>query len=87
MRSRLVRGSSTHRRPGATSLDSDIIIVRHGNSIAYGHVFLDLTTGTGTVTLSGGTGQFAGIEASAAVTYSGGRNWAWDGVYRFSPPV
>ena len=27
--------------PGATSLDSDIIIVRHGNSIAYGHVFLE----------------------------------------------
>lgn len=73
--------------PGATSLDSDITVVRQGNSIAYGHVFLDFQTGTGTVTFSGGTGQFAGFDASATVTYSGGPNWAWDGTYSFSPPT
>ena len=38
------------------------------------------------VTLSGGTGQFAGFEASVAVTYTGGPNWAWDGTYSFTPP-
>jgi hypothetical protein len=73
--------------PGVSSLDTDITIVRQGNSIAYGHVFLDFATGTGTVTLDGGTGQFRGFEASAVVTYTSGPNWAWNGTYSFSPPV
>jgi hypothetical protein len=74
--------------PGATSLDSDITIVRQGNSIAYGHVFLDLVTGFGTVSLSGGTGQFRGFTATSVdVTPTGFPNWAWDGTYSFSPPI
>ena len=68
------------------TLDSDITIVRDGQSIAYGHVHLSLLTGTGTVTLSGGTGQFPGFEATVVVTCPGGPNCSWDGSYRFSPP-
>ncbi len=67
------------------TLDSDITVVRQGKSIAYGHVFLNIATGIGTVTLSGGTGQFRGFDASADVTATGGPNWAWDGTYSFSP--
>jgi hypothetical protein len=73
--------------PGVSSLDTDIVIVREGNSIAYGHVFLSFATGTGTVTLDGGTGEFPGFQASAAVTHTSGPNWAWNGTYSFSPPV
>lgn len=72
--------------PGAGFLDSDITIVRNGNSIAYGHVILYFATGTGTVTLSGGTGEFMGFAASAAVVSTGRPNWAWDGTYSFSTP-
>jgi hypothetical protein len=68
------------------TLDSDITIVRNGNSIAQGHVQLNLLTGTGTVTLSGGTGQFLGFEANVVVTCPGGPSCSWAGSYSFSPP-
>jgi len=69
------------------TLDTDIVIVRQGNSIAYGHVFLDLVTGAGTVTLSGGTGEFRWFTATSVdATPTGFPNWAWDGTYSFSPP-
>jgi hypothetical protein len=68
------------------TLDTDIVIVRQGNSIAYGHVFLDLVTGAGTVTLSGGTGEFRWFTATSVdATPTGFPNWAWDGTYSFSP--
>ena len=74
--------------PGTTSLDSDIVLVVGPGSYALGHVTLDLTTGQGTVTLSGGAGQFRSFHATARVTPPGGVNgadWAWDGWYRFGP--
>ena len=70
----------------AMTLDSDITVVRQGNSTAYGHVILDLVTGTGTVTFSGGTGEFHGFTGSVDVTPLSAPNWAWDGTYSFSPP-
>jgi hypothetical protein len=69
--------------PGPTTLDTDIVIYTRGGNSAFGHVVLDLATGTGTVTLSGGTGQFKKFEASAAVSYLGGPNYAWDGWYAY----
>lgn len=71
---------------GATSLDSDIVLVVGPGSYALGHVTLDLTTGLGEVTLSGGAGQFSSFHARARVTPPGGVNgvdWAWDGKYSF----
>ncbi len=67
---------------GATSLDSDIVLVVGPGNYALGHVVLDLATGTGTITMSGGTGDFAGFHAKAAVSHIGGNNWAWDGSFR-----
>ena len=69
--------------PGASSLDSDVVLVVGPGNIAIGHVTLDLATGRGTVTFSGGTGQFASFHAKAAVSPLGGTLWAWDGTYSF----
>ena len=70
---------------GATSLDSDVVLVVGPGNYALGHVTLDLATGTGEITLSGGTGQFASFHAKADVSHLTGPNWAWDGKYRLSP--
>ena len=67
-------------------LDSDLVIDGPGNNDAYGHVVLDLTTFTGVVTLSGGTGEFRWFHGSVAVSPLGWPNFAWDGTYSFSPP-
>jgi hypothetical protein len=67
-------------------LESDLVIDGPGNNNAYGHVVLDLLTGTGVVTLSGGTGEFRGFQASVDVSPLGGVNVAWHGTYSFDPP-
>jgi hypothetical protein len=81
--SRIVYGHG----PGATSLDSDIVLDTPGpgNNAAIGHCALDFATGIGLCTFSGGTGKFNQFEASANVSYLGGPNWAWNGTYSFSP--
>jgi hypothetical protein len=68
---------------GATSLDSDVVLVVGPGNYALGHVTLDLATGTGEITFAGGAGQFAGFHARADVSQLGGPNVAWDGTYRF----
>ena len=71
---------------GASSLDSDIVLVVGPGNIAIGHVTLDFATGSGTVTISGGTGQFtSSFHAQVAVSSLGGTSWAWDGTYSFDP--
>jgi hypothetical protein len=70
---------------GATSLDSDIVLVVGPGNYALGHVTLDFATGTGELTISGGTGDFTSFHAKADVSYLGGPNWAWNGKYRFNP--
>jgi hypothetical protein len=68
-----------------TVLDTDIVLdpPGPGNNKAFGHVVLDLGTGTGLVTLSGGTGMFTWFHATAGVSYPGGFDWAWEGSYAF----
>ena len=66
-------------------LNSDLIIDGPGNNTAYGHVVLDVLTGTGVVTLSGGTGVFKHFHAQVAVTPLGGPNFAWDGTVQLQP--
>ena len=68
---------------GALVLDSDLVVYTRGANAAYGHVVLDLATGTGTVTFSGGTGQFKKFSGSVAVSYLGGPNFAWVGSYSY----
>jgi hypothetical protein len=68
-----------------TTLDTDIVLdpPGPGNNMAFGHVHLDLGTGVGTATFSGGTGMFTWFHASVGVSYLGGVDWAWEGAYRF----
>ncbi len=68
-------------------LDTNIVLdpPGPGNNKAFGHVYLNLSTGAGEATFSGGTGKFTWFHASVDVS-GGGLNWAWDGTYSFSPP-
>jgi hypothetical protein len=65
------------------ALDSDLVVYTRGANAAYGHVELDLATGTGTVTFSGGTGQFKKFSASVAVSPLGGPKFGWVGSYSY----
>ena len=71
---------------GATVLNSDVTLdpPGPGNSVAFGHVVLDLASGQGVVTISGGTGKFMWLHASVVVSRLIRPNWAWDGTYSFS---
>ena len=77
------------RAAGATSLDTDVVLDTPGpgNNKASGHCTLDLLTGLGVCTFSGGTGKFTGFSATAHVTPpapADPANWHWDGTYRFN---
>src|SRR5205823_13417636 len=71
---------------GATVLNSDVVLdpPGPGNNVAFGHVVLDLASGQGIVTISGGTGKFMWLHASVVVSRLIRPNWAWDGTYSFS---
>lgn len=71
------------------TLDTDIVLdlPGPGNNMAFGHVHLDLLTGLGAVTFTGGTGKFTWFNASVAVTPNPAEafGWSWDGTYAFAP--
>jgi len=68
-------------------LDSDLAIDGPGNNTAFGHVVLDLSTLSGIVTLSGGTGVFTHFHAGPlTVACTAFPDCSWDGPYSFSPP-
>ena len=69
------------------NLDTDVVIdpPGPGNNQAFGHCTLNLGTGIGTCTISGGTGKFRSLKASVAVSNIGGANYAWDGTYSYGP--
>jgi hypothetical protein len=67
-------------------LDTDLTIRGPGNNIAFGHVVLDLLTSTGTVTFSGGSGEFPHFHAGPiAVACPVLPDCSWDGPYAFDP--
>ena len=75
---------------GTTSLDSDVVLDTPGpgNNQAFGHCTVDLATGLGLCTFSGGTGKFTGFSATAHVsppTTEDPVNWHWEGTYSFIP--
>jgi hypothetical protein len=72
---------------GGAGLDSDLVLNTGPGNSAFGHVMLSWATLSGVLTISGGTGQFRGFEASVIVTYNPNTNlWYWDGTYSFNPP-
>jgi hypothetical protein len=70
------------------TLDSDVVLdpPGPGNNVAFGHCHLNLVTGIGLCTFSGGTGKFTHFAASVNVSPpTDGANWHWDGTYSFDP--
>ena len=68
--------------PANGVLDSDIAL-GSGHGTALGHVILDLSTASGRVILSAGTGRFSRFRAKAVVSVDPAGVWHWDGRYRF----
>ena len=69
------------------SLDSDVVIdlPGPGNNTAFGHCQVNLASGIGHCTFSGGTGKFTQFHGSVNGALLGGPAWAWDGTYSFDP--
>lgn len=71
------------------TLDSDVVLnsPKPGNNLAFGHCHLNLATGVGLCTFSGGTGKFTHFQGSANVSQPNPNSpiFAWDGTYSFSP--
>jgi hypothetical protein len=68
-------------------LDSDLVIDGPGHNTAFGHVVLDLSSLSGVVTLSDGTGKFTHFHAGPiTVACPAFPDCTWDGPYSFSPP-
>ena len=86
--SRVVYAQAADFLSSPPSLDSDVVLEPPGpgNNKAFGHCHLNLATGLGRCTFSGGTGKFTHFDASVDVSPpSDGVNWHWDGTYSFSP--
>jgi hypothetical protein len=70
-------------------LDSSVVLdpPGPGNNEAFGHCRLDLATGIGLCTFSGGTGKFTHFQGSAAVSCPAAEapNCTVEGTYSFSP--
>jgi hypothetical protein len=67
-------------------LDSDLVIDGPGSNSAFGHVVLNLSTLSGVVTLSGGTGKFIHFHAGPiTVACPAFPDCSWDGPYSVSP--
>lgn len=69
------------------SLDSDVLIdvPGPGNNAAFGHCQVNLATGIGLCTFSGGTGKFTQFHGNVNGAFLGGTDWAWDGTFNFDP--
>ena len=69
------------------SLDSDVLIdvPGPGNNTAFGHCQVNLATGIGLCTFSGGTGKFTQFHGNVNSALLGGTDWAWDGTFNFDP--
>lgn len=69
------------------TLSTDVVIdpPGPGNNVAFGHCEVNLATGFGACSLSGGTGKFTHLSGSVDVTPLGGVDWEWFGTYSLSP--
>jgi hypothetical protein len=69
--------------PASGMLDSNVVLYVGTGDWAVGRCTLDDGTGSGLCTFSDGIGKLTGFQANVAVSYLGGVNYAWDGVYSF----
>ena len=77
--------ASTAGNPTPGVLDSDMVIDGPGNNDAFGHVVLNLSTLSGVVTFSSGTGVFTHFHAGPlAVACPAFPDCSWDGPYIFT---
>jgi len=71
------------------TLDSEVVLnsPKPGNNLAFGRCQVNLVTGEGECTFSGGTGKFAHFQAAVDVSQPdpSAPIYAWDGTYSFSP--
>ena len=68
---------------GEGTLDTDVVLEAGSGDRADGHVVLDLAAEKGVVSISGGTGRFAGFQAHADVSTDSEGLWHWEGTYSF----
>jgi hypothetical protein len=68
--------------PAGGVLDADLAL-GFGQGTALGHVVLDLSSASGRLTFSFGTGRFSRFRANVAVSVDQEGVWHWDGRYRF----
>jgi hypothetical protein len=64
-------------------IDTDIVVDTPNGDTVHGHVVLDGATQTGTVTLTGGTGELANLKADLVVAPLAEPNYSWDGPYSY----
>lgn len=64
-------------------LDTNILVKTPNGDTVQGHVVLDGPTQTGTVTLSGGTGDLATLKADLVVAPLAEPSYGWDGPYSY----
>ena len=86
--SRVVYARAADFLSSPPSLDSDVILdpPGPGNNVAFGHCHLNLVTGIGLCSFSGGIGKFTHFDASVDVSPpTDGVNWHWEGTYSVSP--
>jgi hypothetical protein len=73
----------TEAATATAGLDTDIVVNTPNGDTVYGHVVLDGATQTGTVTLTGGTGDLAKLKADLVVAPLAEPSYSWDGPYSY----
>ncbi len=75
-----------HSAAGEKTIDSDLTIMFGDEQLVSGHVVYNLVSNTGTLTLTGETGQLTGFHAEIDVR-SVGDVAHWDGTYSLVAPA
>jgi hypothetical protein len=70
--------------PADGVLSSNIVLSSGQGGAAFGRVVLGLRSAMGFVSLSAGTGRFAGFHAHVVVSLDSNGVWHWDGTYSFA---
>lgn len=75
-----------HSAAGEKTIESDLTITFGDEELVSGHVVFNFESNTGTLTLTGDSGELTGFNAEIDVT-SVGDVAHWDGTYSLTVPV